>query len=98
MNNRIPEDVAPCLWSYNIEDIDLKKDKETIITQVLNYGSPQRIKWLYSIYTEDDIKHVVLNPRRGMWFKKVLNFWEIMLKVKIPQDKKEKAICNICPF
>jgi hypothetical protein len=98
MNNRIPEDVAPCLWSYNIEDIDLKKDKEKIITQVLNYGSPQRIKWLYSIYTEDDIKHVVLNPRRGMWFKKVLNFWEIMLKVKIPPDKKEKAIFNICPF
>ncbi|MBM3701173.1 MAG: hypothetical protein FJW68_09725 [Actinobacteria bacterium] len=98
MKKIIPEYIAPCLWSYSIEDIDLKKDKEKIITQVLNYGSPERIKWLYSTYTEDDIKYVVLNPRRGMWFKKVLNFWEIMLEVKIPTDKKEKAIINICPF
>jgi len=95
MKSKIPENIAPCLWSYNIEDIDLKKDKEMVITRILNYGSPERIKWLFSVYTDDDVRDVVLNPGRGKWFKKVLNFWEIMLKIEIPKSKKEKAIFKL---
>ncbi|MCM8788102.1 MAG: hypothetical protein NC935_08680 [Candidatus Omnitrophica bacterium] len=98
MKSKITKDIASCLWSYDIDDIDLKKNKELIITQILNYGTPERIKWLYSVYTIDDIKDVVINPRRGMWFKKVLNFWMVILKVKIPEDKKEKAIFKLNPF
>lgn len=98
MKSKIPENIAPCFWSYNIEDIDLKKDKEMVITRILNYGSPERIKWLYSVYTEDDVRDVVLNPGRGKWFKKVLNFWETMLKIEIPKSKKEKAIFRLDPF
>ena len=98
MKNKIPEFVAPCLWSYDIKQIDLQKDKKLIITQVLNYGNAKRIKWLYSVYTEEDIKEVVSNPRRGLWFPKVLNFWETVLEIKIPKDKREKAIFKLCPF
>ena len=98
MKKEIPQNIVPCLWSYNIDNIDLAKDKEIIITQVLNYGDTERIKWLYSVYTEDDIKEVVLNPRRGRWFPKVLNFWETILKTKIPKKKKEKAIFKLDPF
>jgi len=43
----------------------------------------------------DIIYLVVLNPRRGRWFEKVLNFWEIILKIKIPQEKKAKAIFKL---
>ncbi len=98
MKKKIPQNIAPCLWSYNIDNLDLKKDKETIITQVLNYGDAGRIKWLYSVYSEEDIRKVVLSPRRGMWFPKVINFWETMLKTKIPKKKKENAIFRLDPF
>ncbi len=74
------------------------EDKELIITQVLNYGDAKRIKWLYSVYTEDDIKKVVCNPRRGLWFPKVLNLWETILEIKIPKDKREKALFKVCLF
>jgi len=98
MKKKIPENVAPCLWSYDIDNIDLKKDKEIIITQVLNYGDADRIKWLYSVYTQEDIKKVVLDPRRGRWFEKVLNFWEVILKIKVPEEKKERAIFKLDLF
>lgn len=98
MKKKIPKNIIPCLWSYNIDNMDLAKDKEIIITQVLNYGDAGRIKWLYSVYTEEDLKEVVSNPRRGRWFPKVLNFWEIILKTKIPKKKKEKAIFKLDPF
>ena len=44
IKNKIPGNVIPCLWSYNIDDIDIMRDKEIIITQVLNYGEAERIK------------------------------------------------------
>ena len=98
MKNKIPEFVAPCLWSYDIRQMDLQEDKKLIITQVLNYGVWKDVKWLYSVYNEEDIKGVVSNPRRGFWFPKVLNFWETVLEIKIPRDKREKAIFKLCPF
>lgn len=96
-NQRIPNFIAPCLWSYDIKRLDLKKDKKLIITQVLNYGDEKRMRWLYSVYTEKDIKDVVLHPGRGLWFERVLNFWEIMLKIRVPKKVKETAIFRIQP-
>lgn len=93
----VPKFVAPCLWSYDINQMDVEKDKALIITQVLNYGDPKRIKWLYSVYREEDITAVVMNPGRGLWFPKVLNFWETMLGIKIPPKKRKKALFNLHP-
>ncbi len=92
---KIPGYAEPCFPSCRMEDLDLEKDKELIITRILNYGTPERIKWLYSVYSNEDIKEVILNPRRGVWFPKVLNFWEITLKIKIPEEKKNKAVIRI---
>ena len=98
MRKKIPKFVAPCLWSYNVDRIDLEKDKELIITMVLNYGDVKWIRWLYSVYTEDDIKKVISNPGRGLWLPKVLNFWETVLGIKIPKHKKEKALSKLPHF
>jgi len=80
------------LWSYNVKDLDLREDKEYIITQVLNYGSWKDLKLLYKIYPEKEIKKVVKNPRRGVWFKKVLNFWTKIFNIHLKKEIWEKAI------
>lgn len=98
MKKKIPQFIAPCLWSYDISQLDLKEDEEIIITQVLNYGIWRDLKWLYSVYGEQDVRKVVSNPRRGLWFPKVLNFWETVLEIKIPSEKKKKALFNLSPF
>lgn len=96
--NKIPKFLQSVLWSYNINKMGLEEDKEIIITQVLNYGDWEVLKWLYSVYTENDIKKVVMNPGRGLWFDKVLNFWEKILNIHIPKKIRQKAIFNITPF
>lgn len=98
MKDGIPSFIAPCLWSYDVNEISLEDDKELIITQVLNYGVWRDIKWLYSVYAEDDIRRVVSEPRRGLWFPRVLNFWETVLGVEISENMKERALFKLAPF
>ena len=55
----------------------------------------QGVKWLYKTYSEEDIKEAIKHPRRGLWFKRVLNFWQIMLKIVIPKEEFQKAIIRL---
>lgn len=84
-------------WSTEIEDLDLQKDKHYIITQVLNYGTWEDVKWLFRTYSEQEIKEVVGNPGRGLWFRDVLNFWRIMFNLKFKKEVFEKAILDVRP-
>jgi len=94
---KILQKLQKVLWSYDVRDLDLKKDKKYIITQVLNYGTWEDIKLLYKLYSEKDIKEVVKNPRRGVWFEKVLNFWTLMFNVRLKKDVWKKAIFLTSP-
>lgn len=89
---KVPKQFQRCLWSYNINKMALDEDKKEIITQVLNYGTWEDLKLLYKLYDEKDIKKVVKNPRRGVWFKKVLNFWTLMFDIKLKKEVWDKAI------
>ncbi|MDO9530332.1 MAG: hypothetical protein Q7J27_14405 [Syntrophales bacterium] len=94
---KIPPYIVRCLWSYNTDNIDIKADKELIITQVLNYGEWEAVKWLYKVYPEDEIKQVVRHPRRGLWLRQVLNFWLTMFKIRLPYHVSDRAIFHLEP-
>lgn len=79
-------------WSYDIDSMDLKADKDYIITQTLNYGTWDDVKWLSRVYSEDEIKQVVSNPSRGVWFEKVLNFWVTVFDLHIKKSIWQEAI------
>lgn len=86
MNNqgkqsKIPSFMAPFLWSYDLSQLDLEKDKKRIITNTLNYGTKEATDWVFSVFTEEDIKEVIENPLPGEWNKKSLNFWSLILNV-----------------
>lgn len=72
-------------------------DKPLIIPQVLNHGNWKAIKWLRKVYGDRAIKTVVKNPRRGIWFDDVLNFWEQMFNIKIDPELRKRAIMDINP-
>ena len=95
---KLPKTFQRILWSYDISKMDIIKDKREIITQVLNYGAWNDIKLLNKFYSEEDIKEVVLNPRRGVWFGKVLNFWTKILNIEIDKEVYQKAIFRIAPM
>jgi len=92
---KLPESFQRALWSYDIKKLDLRKDKKEIITQVLNYGDWQDIKNLFRLYSEEEIKKVISNPRKGVWFEKVLNFWCNMFNIKLRKEIYQNAIFRI---
>jgi hypothetical protein len=89
---KIPKSLQWIFWSYKIESLDLERDKDYIIPQVLNYGTEKELKWLFKVYPEKEIKKVIKNPRRGVWFKKVLNFWTKIYNIKLKKKVFERAI------
>ena len=94
---KIPKNFQRALWSYDIEKMDTEKDKEEIITQMLNHGNSDDLRQLFEIYSDEEIKEIVKNPRRGVWFEKVLNFWTTIFNIRLKKDVREKAIFNINP-
>ena len=83
---KIPSAVRACLWSYDVDKLDIWQDKERIITNVLNYGTTEATDWLRRTYSREEIAEVLRNPRPGEWDKKSLNYWALIYDVS-PQVK-----------
>lgn len=97
VKTKIPKKMQWLFWSYDVNSLDLGGDKNYIITQVLNYGTWEDVKWLFKLYSEREIKKVVKKPGRGLWFPDVLNFWLLMFGEKLEKKNYQKAIFNIDP-
>ena len=85
----IPSYVRPFLWSYDIEKLDLLRNKKRIITNVLNLGTRKATDWLFKTYSQEDIKKTIINPLPGEWNKKSLNFWSLIFDIQ-PGDTRRR--------
>lgn len=83
------QNVKATLWSYDTNKLDLDKDKQVIIRQVLNWGDEKAVKWLFKYYDRKIIKQIAQSIPLGNWDKKSLNFWSIILKIR-PQKRMVK--------
>ena len=62
MNKKaIPLALQSILWSSDIKDLDLEKNKNYIINQVLIYGTFKEISWLYKTYGKPQIIRIFLD-------------------------------------
>jgi len=84
----IPSNIRPFLWSYDVDMLDLERDKKRIITNVLNLGTDLATKWLFEVYSREDIKEAVANSLPGEWSKKSLNFWGLVLNINPAHTKR----------
>ena len=92
MKYKLPKSILSCLWSYDPKSIDLKRDKDLIITQVLNYGFADDVRWLNKTYPESEIRNVVSKPSRGVWLKRTLTYWCTILNVKLSDTTYKHAL------
>jgi hypothetical protein len=77
----IPKQVRQFLWSYKVEEMNLKDDIKIIVFNILNYGNWFSVKWLFKNYSQEEIiKNANLFPESS-WDKKSLNFWKIRLGI-----------------
>lgn len=56
MKKKLPKFLRGYFWSVKFDELDIVKDKDYIIHQVLCFGDLEAIKWLYQIYGEKNIK------------------------------------------
>lgn len=72
MSAKLPSFLQSCLWSYDISEIDVERDMRLIIVQAINYGNKKQIAWMENTYSDEDIRDVVMHPRRGVWWRNKL--------------------------
>lgn len=93
----LPKFLQPCLPSYDLSKLSLKRDKKIIITHVLNRGDDTALEWLGKTYSQKDIKEVVSSPTRGVWLESILTYWQKILNIKLPKNTFRRAILNLNP-
>lgn len=91
----LPKFLQSVLWSYDLEKLDVKKDKSLIVTQILNYGLWRDIRWVCQNYHWNEIKEVIINPERGCWRKDSLNYWLEFFGIKFSKSKYKKALFTL---
>lgn len=81
MSPLTPQSVKAVLWSYDLNAIEVQKDKKIIISQVLNFGSEEAIKWLFKQYSFEVVEQVANTIPLFQWNKKSLSMWKIILSI-----------------
>ena len=81
MSPLTPQSVKAVLWSYDLNAIEVQKDKKIIISQVLNFGSEEAIKWLFKQYSFEVVEQVANTIPLFQWSKKSLSLWKIILSI-----------------
>ena len=93
----LPSFLQPYLASYNLSKLDIEKDKKLIITEILNKGDSQALKWLTRHYSKKDIKSTIELPIRGSWLKPTLDYWLKIFGIKKSDKTYNEAIINLNP-
>ena len=57
---KLPKQLQPVLWSVNIDNLSLEKDKYYIIHQILSYGRLDDILWLMRNCPRKEINEVFM--------------------------------------
>ncbi len=96
-NGRIPAGVRATLWSHDTRKLDIWRDREIVITQVLNYGNWKAVRWVLKTYGRAEVRRLVASPGRGRWWPQVLNFWVTVLDVRLAAATFERAIIRMKP-
>jgi hypothetical protein len=93
----VPKFLQSALWSYDVKDLDPKRDRKYIISQILNHGTWEQVKWALKTYSRKEIVDILKNPPRGRWFDDALNFWLTIFKLRLTKQKYEQALFHLHP-
>ena len=80
MDIAIPKFIKACLWSYDVEKIDLSlpSHQRIIIQNVLNRGTSDAVLWLKKHFREDQIAEVIKESSNSDWNRKSLALWSLI--------------------
>jgi hypothetical protein len=78
---KIPKKLQPYLWSNDIKDLNLSKDRAYIINHLLAYGGMEELTWLFTTYKKSAIKNTFLKQPIKIYSSSTLNFIKEILNL-----------------
>lgn len=92
----IPKTLKPLFWSTDFNQLDINKNKNFIIHQVLIYGTIEDIKWLFKTYSKKEIINVFVNKPSKNYPAEVYNFIKnYLLNLKNLKLEADKYVTSI---
>ena len=84
-NITIPREFHSLFWEVDVDGIDLGKHANYVIERFLEFGTLGGIRWLRSVYSDEDLRQFVREKSYRFRSPKTLNFWRLILN--IPQNE-----------
>jgi len=70
----LPSRLQTKLWSSQVKDLDVVKDKSLITHRILSYGDLNDIQSLFRIYSMKDLQQTFLTKPMKLYTKSGVNF------------------------
>jgi hypothetical protein len=80
--SRFPASLAPFFQEYDLTQLDLQRSANTIIERVLQFGNRTEIRWLFSVYSRQQITLWVQQWGKYALPDPHLTFWEMILGLR----------------
>jgi hypothetical protein len=81
MVSRVPPSLSPFFQEYDIARLNPETDSFTIIERTLQFGNREEIRWLFSIYSREQIAAWVQRFGKDRLPQPHLTFWQIILEI-----------------
>jgi hypothetical protein len=77
----IPSSLAPFFQEYDLAKLNPQRDSHTIIERALQFGNRSEIRWLFSVYSQEQIASWVRQFGKNKLPQPHRAFWQIVLDV-----------------
>jgi len=77
----VPLTLAPFFQEYDITLLNPQRDSHTIIERALQFGNRSEIRWLFTIYSQEQIVSWVRQFGKDKLPQPHRAFWQIVLEV-----------------
>ncbi len=81
-SKKIPKDLQPILWSYNLDLLDLERDKNRIVINIINYGKWKQWQWLVKQYSREEIRKIIKETPITEFRSRALKLISLLLNIK----------------
>ena len=84
MDTIIPQSVKACLWSYDINmiDLSLSNHRARLVKNGLNRGTDEAVSWVRKNFPENEIADIIKKSSVSDWSKKSLALWSLLFDVR----------------
>ena len=77
----IPLTLAPFFQEYDLATLNPQTDAHTIVERVLQFGNRTELRWLFSVYSREEVAAWVKQFGEEKLPQPHRNFWQVILDV-----------------